>query len=495
MSKLELSWWDRTLLAIAPGYALNRIRAREATRHYEAAQPGRRTQNWRKDATDADQTLRGAARDLRMSARDLLRNNGHAIRGQATIANNTVGSGIRPKALGPNAARGQVLWKRWADSTECESDNRQTFSGIQHLVMRSLVSDGEVFIRRRWRRAKDQLTIPMQLQVLEADFLDSSKNLFESQAGGPVIQGIEFDKIGRRAAYWLWPEHPGSGRNIRASQRISADEVIHVYDARRAGQSRGVSWLGAAIVKLHDLDDFEDAELMRQKIAACFAAFVTDTDGTGSAIGDTNPAPDDQIETFEPGMIVNLPTGKNVVMANPPTTVSEALPIRTLRRVAAALGVSYEDLSGDYSQVNFSSARMGRLVHQANVRHWQEMILIPTLCKPVWDWAMEAAMLAGEIVGEAPESDWTAPPLPMLEPDKEGLALNRLVRVGAMTPSQMVREQGFDPDDHWAEYAADLAKLDDFEITLDCDARQVTQAGLAQPPEPSPDTQPPEPSK
>ncbi len=485
MKKLKVSAWDRALLSVAPKFALERIRARAAVdllaRHYEAAQPGRRTAHWIRDASDADFTLRTAARELRLNARDLLRNNGWARRGQQVIANNAVGLGIRPKAISPDAGlnlRAMELWKAWAGTPECESDNRLTFYGIQHQAMRSLVSDGEVMIRRRFRRAKDNLTIPLQLQVLEADYLDTGRNTLDSLAGGPIIQGIEFDKLGSRAAYWLYSQHPGSGRNMKPSSRISADEIVHLYDLNRPGQSRGVSWLASAIVNLKDLDEYDDAELMKQKVSALFAAFITDTDGVGvPQLGDQELA--DKVETLEPGTIIPLQPGQVVTPVNPPTLTADSLAARTLRRVAAGMGITFEDLSGDYSQVNFSSARMARISHWGNVHQWQQNLLIPILCRPIWNWAMEAAVLAGEIPA-APSSEWTCTPMPLLEPDKEALGIVRMIRGGLLTLSEAIREQGNDPDEHLAEYAADMAKLDAAKIVLDSDVRATSQAGQIQ---------------
>jgi len=479
--KMQINWLDRVLLQVAPGFAVRRLKARAAAnsfvRHFEAAEPGYRTDGWRRNNQDADFALWSAARELRNHARDLLRNNGYAIRAVSTVANGTVGWGIQPSPVGDgDGERVMELWRRWAESTECEADNRATFAGIQRLVMSALVSDGEVFVRRRPRRVVDRLSIPLQLQVLEADYLATSINTLDSDAGGPIIQGIEFDKIGRRVAYWMWSQHPGSGRNVEAPKRVPASEILHVYEVRRPGQSRGWSWLGAAIVPIRDLDDYESAELMKQKIAACFAAFVVDTDGVGSPLGGADESGDEGVEKFEPGMIHQLPPGRQVTIANPPGLTSDALPVRTLRKVASAIGITYEDLTGDYSQVNFSSARMGRLAYQANVHNWQYNLLIPLLCVPVWRWAMDAAVIAGEIEA-VPDVEWTPPALPMVEPDKEGLAYQRLIRVGALTPSQMMREQGRDPARHLREYKADMDRLDALKIILDSDARNTTAVG------------------
>jgi capsid protein len=113
--------------------------------------------------------------------------------------------------------------------------------------------------------------------------------------------------------------------------------------------------------------------------------------------------------------------------------------------------VTYEELTGDYSQVNFSSARMARIAHWANVTEWREHMLIPQLCNGVWRWAMELARTALKTGRRVPVAEWAAPPMPILEPDKEGLAYQRLVRIGAMTWPQMVRELGYDPTEQLDE--------------------------------------------
>jgi lambda family phage portal protein len=475
-------------MAVAPRWTLSRIRARAATevlaRHYQAATPTRRTTGWARNFGDADLTIRPALIELRTHARDLIRNNSWARRGQRAIANNTVGWGIAAKAISSNTAiakKADQLWLAWAGSTECESEGRHTFASIQHLVMKTIVESGEVLIRRRPRLMTDELTIPLQLQVLEPDFLDHSRTLQTSDSGGPIIQGVEFDKLGRRTAYWLFPQHPGSGRNMSTSKRIPASEVIHVYLPERPGQTRGVSWFAPIILPLKDFDDFEDATLLKQKVASCLAAFVIDQDGEGAPLADASPdAPDmPVVETFEPGMVVQLPPGRDVKIANPPSVTEDAFTARTLRRVASGLGVTYEDLTGDYSQVNFSSSRMARIAHYGNVHDWRWNMLIPMLCKGVWDWAMQAAVLAGELP-EAPSAQWTPPPMPMLDPANEGLAYSRLIRNGLMTHDEAVREQGGDPEAHWKEYADGLGRLDQLGIVLDSDARKTSSSGQEQ---------------
>lgn len=490
---MELNFLDRFALAVSPAWALGRLQARAAAlilkqRHYDAAATGRRTVGWSRSGSDANAVNRPALHILREHARDLCRNNGWARRGRGLIGNGVVGRwGIVPKAELPAGAATDELarrWRRWADkSTQCDADGRLNFYGLQRMVMRTIVESGEVLIRRRRRRPSDGLDIALQLQVLEPDFLDTTRD--GPTSAGVIVQGVEFDRLGRRIAYWLFDQHPGSGRIFGASssatsRRIAAEDVLHIFRPERPGQVRGVSWYAPAILKLKDFEDYADATLMRQRIAACFTAFVTDQDGLSAPLGKADETGEKPVDEMEPGLILNLPPGKEVTFGTPPSVGEHAsFSAATLRGIAAALDVPYEALTGDYSQVNFSSARMGRLVFQDCVEEWRWDMMVPQFCDPVWGWAMEQLVI-GEVLRESPSAEWTPPGVQLIDPDKEGLAYKRRVRSGMMTPSEMVREQGKDPEKHWAEYAADLATLDELRIKLDSDVRAVSDAGLTQ---------------
>lgn len=487
-----MRWLDRLVLSISPRWGLSRIRSRAiaeiVARHYESASFGRRTANWNRSSSDANQASAASLSVLRAQARDLIRNNPWAARGARVIARNTVGTGIRPKALGASAAGAMDLWRRWGETTECDSDGRLTFYGLQKQVMRTMTESGEVLVRRRLRRPSDGLSIPMQLQVLEPDFLDVTRDNIPGQAGPGsfITQGVETDPLGRRIAYWLYDQHPGSGRMATpTSKRVPADSILHIFEQARPGQMRGPSWFAAVDTRLHDHDEYEDATLMKQKISACFAAFVTDIEGTATNLGadeGDDPSSGAPTDTLEPGLISHLSPGRDVKFSNPPSSDDHpGFTATVLRSVAAGLGVTYEDLTGDYSQSNYSSSRMGRISHFADVEDWRWTTLVPLFCQEAWLWAMEAASLANLIPVEAIQpAEWTAPALPMIDPEKEGLAMQRLVRAGALSHDDMVRQQGYDPDVFWAAYAAGLKRLDRLGIILDSDARKTTTSGAVQ---------------
>lgn len=493
--ELRLSWWDRFLISVAPRWGLERVKSRAQAqlmqRHYEAAQTGgRRTENWYRTISDANAANGPALAPLRELARDLRRNNGWAKRGVQAIVNNTVGWGIMAKPSDRSDARAKAalkIWDAWATSTACDYDGRLDFYGLQRLAMECIAESGEVLIIKQPANTSDGLgQIPMRIHVVEPDYIDTNRNGIVGDLGGPVIDGVEFDKFGRRVAYWLYTVHPGSQRlwtQKFQSIRTPADRVLHIFRVDRPGQIRGASWLAPAITRLKDYDDYEDAELMQQKVAACFGAFVTDMDGTAPPLGalaqTTTDSDGSQIESLEPGHIEYLQPGKTVTFATPPQSSSPEFSKRVLRRIAMSMGVTYEDLTGDYSQVNFSSARMARIAHWANVHEWREHMLIPQMCRGVWAWAMELAS-AFNNWPTIPTAAWTAPPMPILEPDKEGLALNRLVRGGFLTWRQSIRQLGEDPDEQLAEIKRFNEEVDEAGIVLDCDPRRVNQVGQVQ---------------
>jgi lambda family phage portal protein len=480
MATVQQNFIDKAIGYLAPKWQLQRTRARMASnlmrRHYEGASVGRRTQGWRRTSTDAAQATGPFVGRLRDVTRDLVRNNPYAESAVSTIVDHTVGWGILAKPLGN--AKATELWKAWAETTACDADGRHDIYGLQKLVLRTIVTSGEVLVRRRLRFPDDDLPIPMQLQILEPDFLDTSKDVQSLPNGGRIIQGVEFDPIGTRVAYWLFKEHPGSAYGTVESVRVPAENVRHVFRADRPGQVHGVPWFASTLLKFKDFDEFDDATLMKQKIAACLAVFVNDIDGTAAALGSTDASAEPQIDSLEPGMIMNLPPGRTVTVAEPPAVSEYAAYAATqLRAIATGLGVTYEDLTGNYDNMPFSAARMSRLRHWARVEDWRWRLMMPQFCNPVWQWFVPVATIFGARVTGV---EWTTQPAPMIDPVNEGLAYMRNVRAGIQSLSESLRERGYDPKTVLEEIAADNKRLDELKLILDSDPRTMTQAGQLQ---------------
>jgi lambda family phage portal protein len=485
----KLNWLDSVVGYFSPLAGLQRAQARNAmdvVRKYDASSAGRRTGGWITNSSSANSEVGPALGKVRDRVRDLVRNNGYASKAVSVIEGNVIGTGIVCGIDSPNAKAKVELaarWKAWADSVDCDADGLNNFYGLQALAMRACAEGGEALIVRLWRKKSDgyRLPVPIQLQVLEGDYIDTSKTQ-ELGDGGFIIQGIEFDSLGRRVAYWLWNQHPGevgllSTKIGLKSNRVDARDVKHLFRADRTGQVRGISWGAPCVVKLADLDAYEDAQLLRQKIAACFAGFVRDLEMPMDATAAKNVAP----SRIEAGGMHILPSGKTVEFPNVPTVANDGHTERVLRSIAAGWGVTYESLTGDLSNVNFSSGRMGWIEFQRNVSKWQWNLFIPRVCQPTFNWFLEAADLYGlNVVGAT--STWTAPRREMIDPTKEIPALIAGIRGGVTTLPEVVREQGRDFDEHIAEIKKANEALDKAGIILDSDARKTMKAGAIQVP-------------
>ncbi|WP_082449301.1 phage portal protein [Sphingomonas sp. Leaf67] len=465
-------------------------RGRGARAEYDGATHGRRSAGWRRTQLDANSELSPVvAMALRGIARDLVRNNPFAARGVATIANNMIGTGITFQVYrnGVVDDRLNSVARRHFDTNQCDATGRHDLYGMQLQAARTIVEGGGVLLRRRWRRAADRLPLPFQLQVLETDYLDMSKDgplpAAPGVDAGYTIHGIQFSPIGRREGYWVYGRHPGARRraaSTSASTFVAAENVAHVFRADRPEMEHGATWFAPVILRMKDFADYEDAELTRQKISAAFAGFVYggEDGATSPLIGSDEPQGDfPALDFVEPGTISHLPNGQKIEFSDPPKVDGYLEYSRvSLRAIAAGLGTPYEALTGDLSNVNFSSGRMGWLEYQRSLANWQWLMFIPQFCGSVGRWMIEALAMVGENV-EGVEVRWTPPGREMINPAEEVKATRDAIRSGQDTISAAARRRGEDPDTFLAEWKADAEKLDEMGLIFDCDPRRVTAVG------------------
>ncbi len=475
---------DRLVGYLSPYWALRRERARlmlEHLRDYDAAARGRRTDSWRAKGTSANTEIARGLAIVRDRHRELRRNNPWVASALKKIPSLTVKYGITGEIHHSDPKRKETLngfWKRWAETKACDADGNANLYGLQSLIMNAVPEGGDALIRRRRRRPADGLEVPLQLQVLEGDYLDHTRT--EHLTNGRVVQGIEFDPIGRRRQYWMYEDHPGDQLGARFDTRaVPASEVAHVYEMFRPGQVRGMPWGVSAFLTVRDLDGFEDAYLLRQKLANCLMGFVYDhTPSLGSGSDPVKlPLPD----TMEPGLIGGLPTGKDIKFNAPPSPDGYGpYTKQVLYRIAAAYGISYEALTGDLSNVNFTSGRMGHQFMTANIEQWRWLMLIPMGLDQIATWFLETLDLIGVDVRGA-SMVWTPPRQEMLNPAQEVPAMRDAVRSGLTSLPEAHRELGYNSETILGEIAQTNAVIDKLGLVLDSDPRKVSAAGLSQP--------------
>lgn len=473
----------------SPERKLSRIKARRvisridkrSTRKYDGATKGRRGDGWHTTGSSPAAEIAQALPTLRSRSRDLVRNNPYAARGVQVIPHNVVGKGIRLAVDSKSDTQEKAiktLWKEWAESTECDYDGIHDIYGLQQLALRTVVESGEVLLRRRRTRSG---ALSLKVQVLEGDFLASDQILSKDlPKGHSISQGIEFDSKGKRVAYHLYETHPGN-TGINASNvfissktiRVPASEIKHIFRVDRPGQIRGVPWLSAVMLRLRDFDDYEQAQLMRQKLAASYMAFIKDIEV---------PDEDDEeemelLKQFEPGAIEFLPPGKDIVLSSPPE-VSENYAEYTrvmLQAVATGLGVSYEALTGNLKDINFSSSRMGWLEFQRNIEVWRVSLMKNGVNDPIWGWFEEAISLEG-VSTEGVKHQWISPRREMIDPTKEIPALVKAVEAKFKTIAEVAMENGKHPEDHFEDLKAEQEILDKMGLTKETEVSNNSKA-------------------
>jgi lambda family phage portal protein len=412
-----------------------------------------------------------------------VRNDPYAARIVDLWTGNAVGAGITTRW--PETAH-RNAWQAWADSTACDAEGKLDLCGLQALAMRAVVESGECFIRLLTVPTSAQNPIGLSLQVLESDHLDTARNGVVN--GASTIQGIALGSVGEPIGYWLFPTHPGAwmlpGARL-ASDFIPARDVLHVFRKRRPGQLRDVSWLAPVLLRLRDLGDYEAALLMKAKIEACLAAVVTD-DGeetlTTPSSGLLRDSQGRAVESFEPGMILYRRGQGEVNVVNPSGGGSHtAFARRSLEAAAVGAGLTYDQVSGDLTQANYSSLRAGKIEFRRLCEQMQYGMLIPMLVRPIAERFHAQGALLGLWGDAMPAGVAHVPPAhEMIDPLKDTTALIAQVRAGFVPQPEAAGAFGYDFRSAVEMIREANAALDAAGISLDTDPRRVAKSGGAQ---------------
>ncbi len=469
--------FERVLADVFPGWALKRSISRmglEHARSYDAAKVGRRTSGWTATGGSASAELSEGLARIRNRARDTVQNNEYAKRAVKVWGSNVVGYGI---SIVPADKREQASWAAWSSSIECDADGSGNLAGLTKLIVTERFSAGEVLIRRRWRKSSDGFAIPLQIQVLEADHLDQHKT-GPLANGNYCILGKEYDLLGTCVAYWLFPEHPGEVTGWRSSslvsKRVPASEIIHHYNRERPSTVRGVSELAVSLMRYRDLADWHDAELVRKKMEACVMAIIS-SDKPDKALG---LASSNGVEKMRPGLIARIGNSEQVTFNTPSASGAGGEFSRfELHALAVGSGITYAQLTGDMSQANFASSRMGLIEFRALVEQEQWLQLVPQVLQPIRKWFREAAALSGVKLGDQSLDAYTMPAKPQVDPLKDTMTAKEAIRGGGMTLSEWLREKGTTLDAYIAERKTELEKLHAAGLVLDTDAA-TSELGL-----------------
>lgn len=464
---------DRALAYFDPTAGLRRAMARNAMVRVRAYEGASVKDGWvpRRSGASANADHAADSAMLRARARSLVQNNPYAAKALSCLVANVVGEGILPASRAVDEKTRNTLdtlWQQWV--SQADADGGTDFNGLEAQAYRAMEQDGEVLIRLRARRPEDGLVVPLQIQVLEIDYLDSTKN--GKIENGQIVSGVEFDKLGRVTAYWLYDAHPGDGYRAGGlvsikSKRYGADRIIHLFAPDRPGQARGISRFAPVIARLRDLAIYEDAELARKQNEALLSVFITG-DGADFAMPDPGAsvgaaadraAQFGELGSLRPGAVLAT-NGQNVTVAEPTAAPGYADYVRMqLYAIAAGTGVTYEMLTGDLSQVNFSSARTGMMEFRRAAEQRQWHVLVPRLLTHVWSAFVEAAVLAGKIKSADTAVEWSTPKWDYVNPLQDVKSDAAEIAGGLSSLSEKLRKRGYQPDAVFREMGEDYERL------------------------------------
>lgn len=502
MAVASLGFIESVIMAINPRAgkerALHRAQAAMIERSYAGAAKGRRMDGWRTAPTSADAEIGVAGALLRDRMRDLVRNNPLAANAVNVLVTNIVGAGIQPRAKTGSKARDRKANRIWAEfAAHCDADGRTNFDGLTALAVREMIEGGDCFgLRRRRPNGWGNLKVPVQIQINEADHLDDRR--FDDRPGMRIEGGIEYGAHGERAAYWMYPDHPGGQSPIRPlaleSRRVPAEGVIHLFERQRV-QNRGTPWGAPVMATLRDIDDWQVAELTRKKAEACVVGVVlgADEDGGSAITSDVGSAEASAggsgvvdasgaaLERMEPGLFAYARNGRDIKF-NSPAAAGGVYEWNRVQwhYIAAGFRVPYSLVTTDLSQNNFASSRVGLNDFRRMVEAIQWHLVIPVWCQPIWDWCMEAAHLAGLIDSPDVPVEWAPPAFQSVNPLQDANADLAEVRAGFASLPQKIAARGWDPADVVSEQAEFLAETDKLGLVFDSDPRRVAKSGTAQ---------------
>jgi len=470
---------DRFVGLFAPQRALRRAAARDLMqRQYAAAKGTTNTGGWSPVDNTVNTVIGNSSAKLRARARQLVRDMPAMATAVQRVEEYTVGGGITLQARVKDPDSGELAkginerieaaWQRWCD--EADAGGRLHFAEIQQLACRQEIEAGEYIYIKRFTKARNRF-LPFNLLAVEPDTLTSYGAT--ALPGNEIDQGVEYDpRTGRAMAY-----HFEDADRWKKPQRYPADQVILGFRSLRPNQLRGVTPLAPVILLAHQLRDYLEAEITTAQRAARWLAFVTSPDPLASMNafgGQLTTDPNDSTNNYysaEMGHAVVdfLRSGESVTIANHnrPGDNFEPFVKFILRTFAAAVGVTYELVSGDYTGSQYTTARVSRndMLKGVAIRRAR---LLRQLCEPVkrefMFWAVTTGKLNLPGYFDNPEyyhrSVWMAPAVEQLDPLREGRAETDAVAAKLRSPQEVLLARQRDPEqvlDEWHEWAQMLA--------------------------------------
>ncbi|WP_395829533.1 phage portal protein [Elstera sp.] len=411
---------------------------------------------------DMPREIERAGGTVRARAQNLLANDCAAATAGDQITAQLVGSGIIPRPLHPAPERRDTLLKaysRW--SRRADAEGLLDCHGLQAAAVRSMAVAGEAFVRLEIVPSAAG-GVPLRLRLLDPRLIPTLDQALPD--GAKIRAGVEFDASGQRVAYHLRPLDTSTGFE---TIRVPAGEMLHLFRPIAPGQVRGLSWFSPTLTRFQDVSDLQDARLYSFKAAALFCATLEKPILQEGFTGEqTDVLPHDL--GLMPGAIFNFAPGEKLTFNSPPSPDEsyEHYLAALQTGLAAALGLTYEQLTGDTSRSNYSSSRIALINQRRFLDMVQHHVIIPQLIRPVWEKFVSLAIASGAV--PAPDysrfpddylnADFHPPAWEWVDPEKEINAEQAAIQAGLKSRAQAVSERGYDIETIDEQRSADRAR-------------------------------------
>lgn len=457
-------------------------------------------------AGSSDSELYTNLSTLRNRSRQLVRDVVYAKRARVAVVNNVIGAGVGMQAQVSNRRNTlqdkvndaiEEAWCEWARAETCHTGGTLHFSDLERAAMGEVFTAGEVFIRKH-RSGFGGSAIPLALELIEAERLADDHEI-KAPSGARVTMGIEHDDFGRPLAYYIHARHPHELRvnpqRDASIMRVPADQIIHLRIVDRWPQTRGEPWMHAAISRLNQLGEFEESAVIAARIGASKVGFFENPDGDPNALADGEEADGTPSMTVEAGEFTQLPPGYKFNSWDPnyPNENFDPFTRACLRGIAAGVGVSYETLSRDYSQSNYSSSRLAllddrdlwRVVQQWWIRSFRQPLHVEWIRAAVMARAIPGIDLMDYGVDSRKFEKVKFKPRGWgwVDPTKEVNAYKEAERAGYTTKADIIAATagGMDLEDVLKARRRELDMMDEMGLTSDTTESATPSAATSEP--------------
>ena len=468
-------------------------------RAYQGALVSRLTSDWMSSQLSADAEIRNSLRKLRDRSRELVRNNPYARQAKRTTQINIVGTGMKFQSLVVQQRGGkrdqrvnniiEEAWSEWTQADSCDCAGKYSFHQFEWLASGALCESGEA-IFRIVRKPFGNSQVPLALQMIESDLLDEEYDGKTLNKNNEWRNGVEVDEWGRALRYAILTKHLIDAYYLDYSANrklhifIPAEDIIHLFLPERPGQNRGVPWFHSVMADMHQLQGYEEAAVIRARAGASIMGFIQNDQG--ELIGD-DVQNSQRIQSFEPGTFRYLMPNESVTVPDIdyPSQQYEMFVKNKIRRFATGIGCSFETISKDFSETNYSSSRLSLLEDREHWKFCQKYIIDNFHYRIFKEW-LDLAVLSGVIDFPDYASNskryckprWTPPAQHYVDPLKEIKAYREAEQAGYMTKSQVIAQtNGGDYDDIISEIAREQEVAKSLGVTLDKDLDLEVEMG------------------